>query len=191
MAPFTSLVAPALRSGSVTERRSGAGGRRARRQASSSPAASTAPGWIPTAPSTPPKPAATTASRSSSASNRYGGRGVPRPPLLLPSLRSGYQYGGALVASMRRRTSAAGAVDRTRAARASPMPEHRGYPPGRDDALAAPKCTPRQAADTRSEPPYGLDAAGRATVSGRRRRLWADRTTPARTGRPVCYHGRA
>jgi hypothetical protein len=43
--------------------------RRDGRPASSSPAASTAPGWIPTAPSTPPKPAATTASRSLSASD--------------------------------------------------------------------------------------------------------------------------
>jgi hypothetical protein len=45
------------------------GVRRARRRASLSPAVSTAPGWTPTAPSIPPKPAATIASRSSCASD--------------------------------------------------------------------------------------------------------------------------
>jgi hypothetical protein len=64
--------------------RSGVGGRRARRRASSSPAASTGRGWTRTAPSTPPKPAATIASRSSSASEWSGGRRRPRPPRVLP-----------------------------------------------------------------------------------------------------------
>jgi hypothetical protein len=54
------------------------GGRGVKRRVSSSPAASMVPGWTPTAPSTRPKPAATTASRSSSASDLYCGRRMRR-----------------------------------------------------------------------------------------------------------------
>ena len=79
----------ASRSGSATGPRSAAGGRRAKRQASLSLAVSMAPGWTPTAPSTPPKPAATTASRSSSASERSytagGGRRMECTPSAAPS----------------------------------------------------------------------------------------------------------